>query len=112
MGTVLYAVPGTDVAREAVLDAQIPQTAAVERKKASLKVEYDGEPKFEKIKGTKMTYAVNTATPVIAVKGKILRLRRGGLVRRRQPHGAVAGGDDQVPQKRSTPSRRNRRSTT
>lgn len=69
MGTVLYAVPGTDVAKEAVLDAQLPQTAAVERKKASLMVEYDGEPKFEKIKGTKMTYAVNTATPVIEVKG-------------------------------------------
>jgi len=33
MGTVLYAVPGTDVAKEAVLDAQIPQTATVERKK-------------------------------------------------------------------------------
>jgi hypothetical protein len=34
MGTVLYAVPGTDVAKEAVLDAQIPQTATVNRKKA------------------------------------------------------------------------------
>ena len=70
MGTVLYAVPGTEVAREAVLDAQIPQTAAVERKKAALTVEYDGEPKFEKIKGTKMTYAVNTATPVIGLEKK------------------------------------------
>ncbi len=70
MGTVLYAVPGTDVAKEAVLDAQIPQTATVERKKATLNVEYDGEPKFEDIKGTKMAYAVNTATPVIRFKKK------------------------------------------
>jgi hypothetical protein len=70
MGTVLYAVPGTDVANEAVLDTQIPQTAAVERKKATLKVEYDGDPKFEKITDTEMTYAVNTATPVIQVKKK------------------------------------------
>jgi hypothetical protein len=70
MGTVLYAVPGTEVAKEAVLDAQIPQTAAVERAKASLTVEYDGKPKFEKIKGTKMTYAVNTATPVIFAEKK------------------------------------------
>jgi hypothetical protein len=61
MGTVLYAVPGTDIAKEAVLDAQIPQTAAIDRKKATLSVEYDGEPKFEAIKGTKMAYAVNTA---------------------------------------------------
>ena len=67
MGTVLYAVPGTDVAKEAVLDAQIPQTAAVDRKKAKLMVEYDGDPKFENIKGTKMKYATNTGTPVIEV---------------------------------------------
>ena len=65
MGTVLYAVPGTDVADEAVLDAQIPQTAAVKREDAKLEVDYDGEPKMEPIKGTEMTYAVNTSTPVI-----------------------------------------------
>jgi hypothetical protein len=70
MGTVLYAVPGTDVAKEAVMDTQIPQTAAVDRKKAELTVEYDGDPKFENIKGTKMTYASNTATPVIHVDNK------------------------------------------
>jgi hypothetical protein len=70
MGTVLYAVPGTDVAKEAVLDAQIPQTAAVDPKKASLAVEYDGKPKFEPIKDTKMTYAINTATPIIFAEKK------------------------------------------
>jgi hypothetical protein len=70
MGTVLYAVPETDVAKEAVLDTQVPQTAAVDRKKASLTVEYDGDPAFEKIKGTNMTYAVNTQTPVIHVDKK------------------------------------------
>jgi len=70
MGTVLYAVPGTDVAKEAVLDAQIPQTASVDRKKATLTVEYDGEPKFKAIAGTKMTYAINTATPVIRLDNK------------------------------------------
>jgi hypothetical protein len=70
MGTVLYSVPDTDVAKEAVLDTQIPQTAAVDRKKAKLTVEYDGDPKFENIKGTEMTYAVNTATPVIYANNK------------------------------------------
>lgn len=68
LGTVLYAVPGTDVAREAVLDAQVPQTAAIERKNANLTVEYDGEPTFEGIDGTAMQWAVNTATPVIQVQ--------------------------------------------
>jgi hypothetical protein len=67
MGTVLYSVPGTDVAKEAVLDAEIPQTAAIDPKKATLTVEYDGDPKLEGIKSTKMQYAVNTATPVIQV---------------------------------------------
>jgi hypothetical protein len=70
MGTVLYAVPGTDEAKDAVLDAQIPQTAAIDRKKAKLAVEYDGDAKFEKIKGTNLKYAVNTATPVILVDKK------------------------------------------
>jgi hypothetical protein len=70
MGTVLYAVPGTEVAKEAVLDAQVPQTATVDRKKAKLEVEYDGDPKFEPIKGTKMSYAVNTATPVVRFEKK------------------------------------------
>ncbi|MBW2284346.1 MAG: carbohydrate-binding family V/XII, partial [Deltaproteobacteria bacterium] len=70
MGTVLYAVPGTEAAKEAVLDAHVPQTAAVDRKKAELKVEYDGNPNFEKIEGTQMTYAVNTATAVIRVENR------------------------------------------
>jgi len=68
MGTVLYAVPGTEVAKEAVADAAIPQTAVIDRKTANLKVEYDGNPNFEKITSTDMTYAVNTSTPVIHVK--------------------------------------------
>jgi hypothetical protein len=67
MGTVLYAVPGTDTAKEAVLDAQIPQTASINRSKANLTVKYDGPPKFEKISSTSLSYAVNTATPVIKV---------------------------------------------
>jgi hypothetical protein len=68
MGTVLYAVPGTELAEEAVLDAQIPQTATIERKNASLDVEYDGKPEFVAIEDTNMEYAVNTATPIIHVE--------------------------------------------
>jgi len=70
MGTVLYAVPGTTLAEEAVLDAQIPQTATIERSKASLEVEYDGDPEFESIDETSMTYAINTATPVVYAEKK------------------------------------------
>ncbi len=70
LGTVLYAVPGTDIAREAVMDAQVPQTAAIDKRKAGLTVEYDGKAKFEKIEGTQMQWAANTATPVIRVDKK------------------------------------------
>jgi hypothetical protein len=70
LGTVLFAVPGTDVAEEAALDAQLPQTAIVDRSEAKLVVEYDGEPVLEKIEGTEMSYVVNTATPVIRAQGR------------------------------------------
>ena len=94
MGTVLYAVPGTDVAKEAVLDAKIPQTATVCRKKATLTVEYDGEPNFETITVTTMVYGINTATPIIRLDGNyLLCLRRGYLVCGEQRQRALAGGN-------------------
>jgi len=62
---VLASVAGTDAAKEAVMDAQIPQTAAVDHKTATCTVKYDGEPKFEQIKGTLLYRAVNTSSTVI-----------------------------------------------
>ena len=69
-GHILAFVGGTTQAQEAVLDAQIPQTAAIKRSEAKLNVTYDGEPKFEKVKGTSMDYAVNTGTQVLKIQGK------------------------------------------
>jgi hypothetical protein len=63
-GHMLVSVAGTDEAREAVLDAAIPQTAAVTMD-ASTTVEYDGKPKFEPVEGTELTSAVNTQSQVI-----------------------------------------------
>ncbi|RPD39759.1 carbohydrate-binding family V/XII [Chitinophaga barathri] len=62
---VLSSVAGTDAAKEAVMDAQIPQTAKVDRKKATTTVTYDGAPKFEPIEGTSLSVAVNTSTTVL-----------------------------------------------
>ncbi|QCK15401.1 hypothetical protein [Mangrovivirga cuniculi] len=62
---VLANVAGTVAAEEALLDAQIPQTAKVNRKEATCNVEYDGKPKFEQIKGTSLSFAVNTSATVI-----------------------------------------------
>lgn len=67
MGYLRAHVAGTDEAREAVLEQLIPQTAEIERSSASFTVEYDGEPKFEPIESTEMSYAVNTASSVIVV---------------------------------------------
>jgi hypothetical protein len=60
-------VAGTQEAKEAVLDNQIPQTSAVKRSEAELEVTYDGLPDFEPIEGTGMKYAVNTGFQVIQV---------------------------------------------
>jgi len=62
---VLASIAGTQAAREAVMDAQIPQTAKVDRKKASTQVTYDGLPQFQAIDGTNLQYAVNTASTVL-----------------------------------------------
>jgi hypothetical protein len=65
MGHLLLSVPGTQAAKEAVLDQQIPQTSAIDRNAAPLTVDYDGQPKFELIEGTSLQYAVNTSYQVI-----------------------------------------------
>ncbi len=66
-GHVLASVAGTEQARDAVLDMYVPQTAEVDRKEATVEVTYDGEPNFEKVEDTEMTYAVNTSSAVIKV---------------------------------------------
>jgi len=54
-------VAGTDEAKDAVLDAQIPQTAAIKRDDQSLKVAYDGDPTFQGIEEVNhLGYAINT----------------------------------------------------
>lgn len=70
IGGLRVSVAGTTEADQAMLDAQIPQTAAIKRSEAKLNVEYDGEPKFDAIPGTKVAYAVNTATQVLKINGQ------------------------------------------
>ena len=65
---VLASIPGTAAAREAEIEDAIPQTATVTRSEAALTVKYDGDPRFERIEGTNLRYAINTATPVIQVE--------------------------------------------
>ena len=69
IGGLRTSVAGTEEAEDAVRDAAIPQTAAIKRSEASLTVEYDGAPKFEKINGTTVSYAVNTGAQVLEIDG-------------------------------------------
>ena len=67
---VLASIPGTTPAEEALIANSIPQTATITRNEAHCEVKYDGDPKFDKLEGTSLQYAVNTATPVIQVKSE------------------------------------------
>ena len=65
VGDLRAFVAGTQEAEDAVMDAQIPQTAAIRRDDKSLTVTYDGEPQFKPIEKTELAYAVNTQSAVI-----------------------------------------------
>lgn len=69
LASVRASVPGTQEARDAVLESSIPETAAVDRNK-TITVTYEGEPKFDPIQGTNMKYAVNTPKSVLQISGK------------------------------------------
>jgi hypothetical protein len=84
---VLASVAGTDAAREAVMDAQIPQTAKVDRRTATANISYDGDPKFENIDGTNMQYAVNTQGSVIRENGKYYSVDNGVWFEAMNPQG-------------------------
>ena len=67
IASVRTSIAGTQEAKEAVLENQIPQTAEVDRNEAKLEVSYDGDPKFEVIGETGMSYAVNTDKSVLLI---------------------------------------------
>jgi hypothetical protein len=65
---VLASVPGTDQAAEAVLLAQVPQTARVKKKELKApEVAFQGDPQFTPIEKTTVQRAVNTDKDVFKV---------------------------------------------
>jgi hypothetical protein len=64
---VLASVPGTPEAAEAVLLAQIPQTATVGKDLQAPEVSYQGTPEFQPIEKTTVQRAVNTDKDIIKV---------------------------------------------
>jgi hypothetical protein len=86
-GFVLANVAGTAQAKEAVLDNYIPQTAAIDRKKATIQVKYDGPPKFEKIANTDLEYATNTDKAVLKEGSKYYAVDQGVWYEADSPEG-------------------------
>jgi len=64
---VLASVPGTDQANEAIMIAQVPQTARVSKKLTAPEVAYQGDPKFVAVEPTKVERAVNTDKDILKV---------------------------------------------
>ncbi len=65
---VLASVPGTQQAAEAVLLAQVPEIARINKKEIKAPdVNYNGEPEYETIQGTQLQRAKNTDKEIIKV---------------------------------------------
>ncbi len=62
---VLTHVAGTEAANDAVMNAQVPQTAKIDRRSVTCNVTYDGEPSFTPISGTNMMVAENSNITVL-----------------------------------------------
>lgn len=74
---VLASVAGTEAAQDAVMDAQVPQTAKVDRNTATTNVTYDGNPEFENIEGTHLQYAQNSSGSVLRYRGRYYTVDNG-----------------------------------
>ncbi|MEI7500726.1 MAG: hypothetical protein WCK84_09800 [Bacteroidota bacterium] len=84
---VLASVAGTDAAKTAILDASIPKTSAVNRKTAKCEVKWDGDPKFETIKGTELTRGLNTSSAVLLYKNSYFVCDNGAWFTGKSPSG-------------------------
>ena len=75
---VLASVPGTDQAAEAVLLAQVPQTARVNKKETKAPdVAFQGDPQFTPVEKTTVQRAVNTDKDVFLIDGKYYMCYQG-----------------------------------
>ena len=80
-------IAGTAEAEEALLDAQVPQTAAVARGTADVEVSYDGEPDFRPVDGTDLKYAANTGAAVLQSDRRYYLVEDGVWYVSDQPNG-------------------------
>ncbi len=92
---VLASVPGTPQAEEAVILAQIPETAEVDRTGVEAPpVEYQGDPQFEVIPGTSVARAVNTTNDILKIGDLYYLCFQGVWFRSTQPTGPWEVADE------------------
>jgi hypothetical protein len=84
---VLSSVAGTSAANEALMDAQIPQTAKIDRRTATTNVTYDGNPQFSPIRGTNMAVAENSSITVLRSNGQYFAVDNGTWYVSNNPNG-------------------------
>ncbi len=87
MAHLRASVAGTEEAEESVLEAQIPQTAAI-RRDSTIDVEYDGQPQFEEIQGTELEWAINTESQVIKSGNRYYAVEAGVWYTASSPSGS------------------------
>ena len=86
-GDTLASVPGTVQSEDAVLLASVPQRAVVNPKEMSATVSYQGEPQFQPIEQTAVSFAVNTPEDVFLVNGVYYCCQQGVWFRASGPAG-------------------------
>ncbi|MFH6767867.1 hypothetical protein V8G56_03885 [Gaetbulibacter aquiaggeris] len=91
---VLSNVPGTKEAKDAVYDAQIPQTAAVKKDTKATTVVYNGNPEFNNIEDLKLQYAVNTESSVFKDKNTYYLCDNAIWFKSSTPNGPWAVSED------------------
>ncbi len=98
MGDVLTSVPGTDAARDALLEQAIPQTAEVVRSEAKLEVNFDGDPQFKHISNTDVAYSLNSDKSVLKINKKYYCVDNGIWFVSNYPEGSWEVSDQRPPE--------------
>jgi hypothetical protein len=101
---VLSSIAGTKEAKDAVYDAQIPQTAAVNRDTKATEVEYNGTAEFKRIDGLKLEYAVNTESAVFKDKNDYYLCDNAVWFKSNTPNGPWQVADERPDEVASIPA--------
>lgn len=84
---VRVSIKGTDEANDAVLENQIPQTAEIDRKTKTTEVMFDGDPQWQNIHSTNVSYAINSNKTLLKIKNEYYCVDEGVWFISKDPKG-------------------------